>query len=325
MDCAAIEAERRGKEDAEDMDDRLRGMFGARAPEDDRLPYRLGMEQSLKRAARQNDVLWNSPPQDLLTPHYAAIDAERRRKEDAEAADKRSKEDAERRKEDAEEARCVEILQVLPKPELMLIKLPPWCKKIKDLDDVRELMFKTGSRNRTFLFVRKPVRLVVEVFCNPQEQHGDYSIENGYASRITGYDTFGPLTVVCTCNGILVSMQTFLKLCMENGKPLRKYTDQEKNFPGIYGDMLQRLVLGSEREASRELEAAGSKRKAPEHPPSRQVRTRSSNGAAGADVGAGTLSLLPAAGADVRRSDRKRKPTVIYDPSVVKTEGGDQP
>jgi hypothetical protein len=220
-------------------------------------------------------------------------------------------------------------VQVLPDTQLKLIKLPPWCKKTINLDDVTELMFVNGLRRRTFLFVKAPVRVTVDVFCNPQEQHGDYSIKNEYASRITGHDTFGPLTVVCMCDHKIICMQTFSKLCRENGKPLRKYTDEEKIFPGIYGDMLQLMVSGSEREASRELEAAGSKRKAPEHPPSRRVRTRSSNGAAGADVGAGTLSLLPAAGADVgagtlsvlpaagadvRRSDRKRKRTVIYDP-----------
>jgi hypothetical protein len=244
----------------------------------------------------------------------AAIEAERRRKEDEEAAERRRKGG----KEDAEEAGCVEILQVLPEPKLMLIKLPPWCKKTIDLDDVTELMFVTGSQSkRTFLFVRAPVRLTVDVFCNRQKQHGDYSIKNVYASRITGYDTFGPLTVVCMCDDKIISMQTFLKLCRENGKALYKYTDKEKNFPGIYGDMLQRLVRGAERE----LEAAGSKRKAPEHP---SLSTGSSNGAA-ADVGAGTLSLVPAAGADVRRSDRSRKQKVIFDPSVVKTEGGDQP
>ncbi len=108
---------------------------------------------------------------------------------------------------------------------------------------------------------------------------------------------------------------------------VHEYSDEEKKFPGFYGDMLHHLVRGSERELERELEAAGALSLLP---------------AAGADVGAGTLSdrsrkdkvildpsvvntEVPAAVADVRRSDRKRKQNGIYDPSVVKPEGGDQP
>jgi hypothetical protein len=115
---------------------------------------------------------------------------------------------------------CVEILQVLPHTKLKLIKLPPSCKNTKDLDNLSELKFVTGSRKRTFLFLEAP-SLTVEVFCNPQEQHGDYSIKNEYASRITGHNTFGPLTVVCTCDDIIISFDTFVKLCIENGKKLR--------------------------------------------------------------------------------------------------------
>jgi len=220
---------------------------------------------------------------------------------------------------------------VLPEPKLKLIKLPPSCKKIIDLHDVPALMFTTFLLKRTFGFLKKPVQLFVDVFWLPEEQHGDQSIKNEYASMITGQETFGPLTVVCLCDQKIISMQQFVKLCTDNGMVLRAYSDKERKFSGIHGDMLHRLVRGTGRRLlagtllpvlpDAEAEAAGCKTKAPEHP---SLSTGSSNGAA-ADVGAGTLSLVPAAGADVRRSDRSRKQKVIFDPSVVKTEGGDQP
>jgi hypothetical protein len=214
---------------------------------------------------------------------------------------------------DTDKADRVHILQVRPDDKLELITLPTWCEKTIDLDDVTELRFKTGTRKRTFLFVKAPVRLVVEVFCNRQEQHGDYSIKNVYASKITGYcHIYGPVTVVCTCDEKIINMQLFVKLCRENGRAMYEYSNEEKKFVDFYGDMLHRLVLGTEKHEA--LHGPYCAVCDYNHPAADSGSAAADSGSAAADSGSA------AAGADIRRSERSRKKKIIFDPSVVKTE-----
>jgi hypothetical protein len=137
----------------------------------------------------------------------------------------------------------VHILQVRTDNKLELITLPTWCQKKKDLHDLPELHFKTGTRVRTFLFMKQPVTLVVDVYSNSQEQNGDQSIMNEYALMITGYDTFGPLTVVCMCDGNYQNI-SFLPAIMSTSNHM-------------HGEFLSLLFLQAHREAEAHFTADG--------------------------------------------------------------------
>ena len=137
-----------------------------------------------------------------------------------------------------------QVLQVHPDDELKVVLLPMWCQEKKDVNYLSELRVRV-PKVRSFLFVqKKSVRLEIEAYSKPWQKDGN-SILNEYASLITGYDTFGPLTVVCLYNDKIIDMHEFAKLCTENGKFLREYSDKDKKFSGFYGDMLHRLVRGT--------------------------------------------------------------------------------
>jgi len=136
---------------------------------------------------------------------------------------------------------------------------------------------------------------------------------NFYAAKITGQAISGPFTVACMCNEQIVNMDEFLKLCTENGMQFREFKLGKKQFPGLEGDMLHRLVKArakcearqkEEREASPDIDSGAA---------------ASSSGAAASGSGA-AASGSEAAEVDVRRSGRVRRPKQIFDPSIVKRE-----
>jgi hypothetical protein len=246
---------------------------------------------------------------------------------------------------DTNEAGRLCILQVHTDDQLELITLPTWCQEKKDLPDLAELHLRVPLV-RTFQFVTEPVTLEIDVYSNCKCAMGDQAIENEYASKITGYETFGPLTVVCMCDQKIINMEQFTNLCKENGKFLRKYSDKEKKFSGSYGDMLHRLVLGTAKHNAKVAAAAaaaataaaaacrdagacrytwedwvleadsGAAAAAAAAADSGATAAADSGAAAGSGATAADTLLAAAAGADVadvRRSVRSQKKRHIFD------------
>jgi len=142
---------------------------------------------------------------------------------------------------------------------------------------------------------------------------------NFYAAKITGQAISGPFTVACMCNEQIVNMDEFLKLCTENGKNFREFKlGTEKQFPGLEGDMLHRLVKARAKWEARKKE----EREACcvcDSPDIDSGAAASGSGAAASGSGA-AASGSEAAEVDVRRSGRVRRPKQIFDPSIVKRE-----
>ncbi len=99
----------------------------------------------------------------------------------------------------------------------------------------------------------------------------------------------------------------------------------EKQFPGLEGDMLHRLVRTTMQHENRKARGK-SKRKREASPDFGSDAAASGSGAAASGSGAAAsgsgaaASGSEAAGNVVRRSTRALKPKQIFDPSVVKRE-----
>jgi hypothetical protein len=186
------------------------------------------------------------------------------------------------------------IWQILPSEgcfgygTLLEKTLPSSCKTEENL-----LTYLGQSKTITnFMFTRK-LKILAIAHCPGVSALMEH---NFYAAKITGEPISGPLTVVCISDEQIVNMDEFFQLCKESGMPMRDFKlGTEKQFPGLEGDMLHRLVRTNMKHEKR--------KKPEEHEASPDFGS-----------GAAASGSAPAEG-DVRRSDRTRKRKQIFDPS----------
>jgi len=202
---------------------------------------------------------------------------------------------------DAKERKECTIWQVVPNAEgldketLEEMVLPPCCNTVEDL--LQHL-----QKSETVVIFEFQAHLQMLAIAHWPSVRANMHF-NFCALKITGNAISGPLFLACICDEQIVNMDEFFQLCKESGMQMREFKlGTEKQFPGLEGDMLHRLVR-----TTMKYEKSKKQEEREASPDSGSVAAASGSGAAASEVG-------------VRRSGRVRKRKEIFDPSIVKRE-----